>query len=186
MSVLAGKCVSFPSALPSSLFPWYSRLLLLSPKSTHLWICHISLFSLGFPGGSVETNPPANAEDVCSTPGWEDPLELEMATHGKSHGETSLWTTVCGVRKEMDKTMMKQQQQQSSLCTLAKVIFHYINITMPFPSLNFYLSPQFKAQIFTFLAGLFLVANDYFSSIISPLPTSFIQVLKVIKIHSNS
>ena len=109
-----------------------------------------------------------------------------MATHGKSHGETSLWTTVCGVRKEMDKTMMKQQQQQSSLCTLAKVIFHYINITMPSPSLNFYLSPQFKVQIFTFLTGLFLVANDYFSSIISPLPTSFIQVLKVIKIHSNS
>ena len=29
----------------------------------------------------METNPPANAEDVGSTPGWEDPLEQEMATH---------------------------------------------------------------------------------------------------------
>lgn len=74
-----------------------------------------------------------------------------MATHGKSHGEMSLWTTVCGVRKEMDKTMMKQQQQQSSLHTLAKVIFHYINITMSSPSLNFYLSPQFKVQIFNWV-----------------------------------
>ena len=85
----------------------------------------------------METNPPANAEDVCSTPGWEDLLELEMATHGKSHGEISLWTTVCGVRKEMDKTMTKQQQQQSSLHTLAKVIFHYINITNVIAKLKF-------------------------------------------------
>ena len=26
-------------------------------------------------------NPPASAEDVGSIPGWEDPLEQEMATH---------------------------------------------------------------------------------------------------------
>ena len=32
---------------------------------------------LGFPGGSVIKNPPANAGDV----GGEDPLEKEMATH---------------------------------------------------------------------------------------------------------
>ena len=35
----------------------------------------------GFPGGSVVKNPPANAEDVGSVPGLEDPLEEEMATH---------------------------------------------------------------------------------------------------------
>lgn len=57
---------------------------------------------------------------------------------------------------------------------------------MSSPSLNFYLSPQFKVHIFKFLTGLFLVANDYFSSIISPLPTSFIQVFEVIKIYTNS
>ena len=32
---------------------------------------------MGFPGGSVVKNPPANLGDM----GWEDPLEKEMATH---------------------------------------------------------------------------------------------------------
>ena len=35
---------------------------------------------MGFPGGSVEMNVPAN-EDVGLIPGREDPLEQEMATH---------------------------------------------------------------------------------------------------------
>ena len=33
---------------------------------------------MGFPGGSVVNNPPANAEDVGLTPVQEDPLEKEM------------------------------------------------------------------------------------------------------------
>ena len=36
---------------------------------------------MGFPGGSVVKNPPANAGDVSSIPGQEDLLEEEMATH---------------------------------------------------------------------------------------------------------
>ena len=28
-------------------------------------------------------NPPANARDTGSIPGWEDPLEKEMATHSR-------------------------------------------------------------------------------------------------------
>ena len=39
---------------------------------------------MGFPGGSVLKNLPANAGDARDTgsiPGWEDPLEEEMATH---------------------------------------------------------------------------------------------------------
>ena len=39
---------------------------------------------LGFPGGAVVKNPPANAgdtRDADSIPGWEDPLEKEMITH---------------------------------------------------------------------------------------------------------
>ena len=35
----------------------------------------------GFPGGSVVKIPPANAGDMGLIPGWEDPLEKEMATH---------------------------------------------------------------------------------------------------------
>ena len=39
---------------------------------------------MGFLGGSVVKNPPANAGDAGDTGsslGWEDPLEKEMATH---------------------------------------------------------------------------------------------------------
>ena len=47
---------------------------------------------MGFPGGSMIKNTPANARDVDFIPGWADPLEQEMATHastlpGKSHGQ---------------------------------------------------------------------------------------------------
>ena len=38
---------------------------------------------MGFPGGTIIKNRPANAgdtRDVGSIPGWEDPLEKEMAT----------------------------------------------------------------------------------------------------------
>ena len=35
---------------------------------------------LGFPGGLVVKNPPANAGDARDM-GWEEPLEEEMATH---------------------------------------------------------------------------------------------------------
>ena len=49
----------------------------------------------GFPGGSVVKIPPANAGDMGLIPGWEDPLEKEMATHssilaGKFYGQRSL------------------------------------------------------------------------------------------------
>ena len=36
---------------------------------------------VGFPGGSVGKNPPANARDVVQPLGHEDPLKKEMATH---------------------------------------------------------------------------------------------------------
>ena len=42
---------------------------------------------LGFPGGSVIKNPPANAGDV----GGEDPLEKEMATHSNVFAWKILW-----------------------------------------------------------------------------------------------
>ena len=36
---------------------------------------------MGLPSGSVVKNLPANAGDVGSSLGWEDPLEEGMATH---------------------------------------------------------------------------------------------------------
>ena len=40
--------------------------------------------SLALPGASVEKNSPANAGDMGSFSGQEDPLEKEMATHSSS------------------------------------------------------------------------------------------------------
>ena len=50
---------------------------------------------LGFPGSSVVNNPPANAGDVSSIPGVEDPLEKEMqptpaSLPAESHGQRTL------------------------------------------------------------------------------------------------
>ena len=40
-----------------------------------------SYFTVGFPGGSVLKDPPANAEMQVASLGWEDSLEEGMATH---------------------------------------------------------------------------------------------------------
>ena len=50
---------------------------------------------LGFPGGSVVKNQPANAGDMDSVPGLEDPQRRKWQTTpvflpGKSHGQRSL------------------------------------------------------------------------------------------------
>ena len=49
----------------------------------------------GFPGGAVTKNLPAKAgdtRDVGSVSGWEDPLELEIATHSTILAWKIPWT----------------------------------------------------------------------------------------------
>ena len=36
---------------------------------------------MGFPGGLAVNNPPAMQEMQGQSPGWDDPLEKEVATH---------------------------------------------------------------------------------------------------------
>ena len=68
---------------------------------------------MGFPGGSAVKNPSGNAGDVGSIPGWEDPLEKEMATHSSILARKIPWTertwqtTVRGVTKETDDLAAK-------------------------------------------------------------------------------
>ena len=63
---------------------------------------------MGFPGGSVVKNPPANAGDAGSISGSENPLKKEMATHSsilawqKSHGQRTLEGYIHGVTKKHD------------------------------------------------------------------------------------
>ena len=59
----------------------------------------------GFPGGARVKNPPANAGDVSSIPGLEDPLEKGMATRllysclKNSMDKGSWWARVHGLQR---------------------------------------------------------------------------------------
>ena len=57
-------------------------------------LCYIS--SLGFPGGSIVKNLPANVGDTGSIPGWEDPLKKEMATQSSILAWEIPWTEELG------------------------------------------------------------------------------------------
>ena len=48
----------------------------------------------GFPGDSVEKNPPDNAGDTGLILAWEAPLEKEMATHSSILSWEIPWTLV--------------------------------------------------------------------------------------------
>ena len=47
---------------------------------------------VGFPGGSVVKNLPANQEMQVRSHGWEDPLEKEIATHSSILTWKISWT----------------------------------------------------------------------------------------------
>ena len=47
---------------------------------------------VGFPGGSMVKNPPANARDTGSIPGLGRPLEGEMASHSSILAWEIPWT----------------------------------------------------------------------------------------------
>ena len=69
-------------------------------------------------------NPPANAGDLGSIPGGEDPLEKEMASHssilsGKSLGQRSLVAYSPWGHKESDMTeqvSMQTETYKTKLC----------------------------------------------------------------------
>ena len=68
------------------------------------------MIDLGFPGGSVVKNLPANAGDTGSIPGFgRCPREgngnpLQYSRLGNLMGTGIWWTTVSGVMKELDTT----------------------------------------------------------------------------------
>ena len=61
-----------------------------------------TVFSVGFPGGSVINNLPEIQETCAQSLGEEDPLEKGMATHSSTLAGEIPWTewdTVHGVQK---------------------------------------------------------------------------------------
>ena len=82
-------------------------------------LCVVHLLSLtfsgDFPGGSVVKNPPAVKEMWVQSPGREDPLKKEMATHSSLLAWRILWTgagqaTVHEITEESEMTTTKQQK----------------------------------------------------------------------------
>ena len=71
------------------------------------------MYNIGFFGGSVVKNPPANAgdtRDVGLIPGWRDPSEKEMATHSSILAWEIPWT------EESDRLQfMGSQKSQTRL-----------------------------------------------------------------------
>ena len=69
-----------------------------------------SYFKENFAGGSVVKNPPTKAGDTGLIPGWEDPLEKEMAILSSILAWETPWTgesggaIVHGVTEELDMT----------------------------------------------------------------------------------
>ena len=67
-------------------------------------------------------NPPANAGDVSSIPGLEDPLEKEMATHTSTLAWKIPWTEKAGglqsieVKKSRHDLATKQQCVYIRVC----------------------------------------------------------------------
>ena len=56
---------------------------------------------VGFIGGTVVKNPPANARDMGWSLSWEDPLEEKMATHYRILAWKIPWTEKLGGLQSM-------------------------------------------------------------------------------------
>ena len=55
----------------------------------------------GFPGSSVSKESASSSGDQGSIPGWEDPLEKEMAYHSSILAWRTLWTEEPGRPQSM-------------------------------------------------------------------------------------
>ena len=98
---------------------------------------------MGFPGGSVVKNPPANAEDTGSIPGlvkipWKW-LPTSVCLPRESHGQrpTRRWATVHGVAKTSHMT--EQLNNKLCMCIFTYCVnkylltLYYIPGTVPRP-----------------------------------------------------
>ena len=92
-----------------------------STSSTNLSHLSSPLFwPQSFPGDSGVKSPPDNAGDISLIPGWEDPLEEEMATHSLILAWKIPWTEdpvrlqSTGLQKELDIATGQQQLWASS------------------------------------------------------------------------
>ena len=88
-----------PWSWTSSLQEWQSKFLSCKPPSLVLCYSKQIKMVLGFPGGSVVKNPPANAGDVGSIPGGGHGIPLQYSCLENSMDRGAWWVTVHGVIK---------------------------------------------------------------------------------------
>ena len=77
---------------------------------------------MGFPGGSVVKNPPANAGDLGLIPGWGRSLEKEMTPHSSILVWEIQWTEEPGRLQSVG--LQKSQIQLSDYTTTIYSIFN--------------------------------------------------------------
>ena len=82
---------------------------------------------LGFPGGSVVKNPPANAGDADWSLGQEDPLEKEIATHSNSLAWDIPWTEEPGV---LQSTGLQQSRTQLFMLSCETTFYTFMLLQM--------------------------------------------------------
>ena len=76
---------------------------------------------MGFPGSLVVKKLPAHSEDLGLIPGWEDPLEEEMAIHSSILALETPWTEEPGRLQSMGSQRVghnfatEQRQQNVAL-----------------------------------------------------------------------
>ena len=73
-----------------------ARVVFIASCRTFLIAVHILLTQLGFPCGLEGKASPARQETWVQSPGWEDPLEKEMATHFSTLAWKMPWTEEAG------------------------------------------------------------------------------------------
>ena len=70
----------------------------------------MALFYWDFPGGTEVKASACNMGDLGSIPGWEDPLEKEMATHSRILARRIPWTEKPGEILSMESQNSWVQQ----------------------------------------------------------------------------
>ena len=101
-------------------FPFYQPLCF-----SLIFILYWHIVDLGFPGGTVVKNLPANAGDARDEGlilSWEGPLEQEMATHSSILGWKISWTEEPGGLQSMGLQRCARPHQQNR-CLVDKIAF---------------------------------------------------------------
>ena len=118
---------------------------------------------MDLPGGSVVKNPPAMQETQVLSPGWEDPLQEEMAPTpvllaGKSHGQRILvgyspWghkRVGCNLETKTTTTTTYLLKEKKFLRTDINILGSASLFSLPFPTKRWGCRPSSTIQVSSF------------------------------------